>query len=73
LGTRSFVDRNRIGAIGICRSGAFSLTAAQVDRRIKAVATASMYDMSRVLRYGWKDTMPEAQKNKILDQHVEQR
>ena len=50
LGTRPFVDRNRIGAIGICGSGAFSLTAAQVDRRIKAVATASMYDMSRVTR-----------------------
>ncbi len=73
LGTRPFVDRNRIGAIGICGSGAFSLTAAQVDRRIKAVATASMYDMSRVLRYGWKDTMTEVQRNKILDQLADQR
>ena len=53
LGTRPFVDRNGIGAIGICGSGAFSLKAAQIDHRIKTVATASMYDMSRVLRYGW--------------------
>ncbi|HOP63854.1 MAG TPA: alpha/beta hydrolase [Spirochaetota bacterium] len=73
LGTREFVDRNKIGAIGICGSGAFSLTAAQVDRRIKAVATASMYDMSRVLRYGWKDSMTEEQRNKILDKLGEQR
>lgn len=73
IGTRPFVDRNRIGAIGICGSGAFALTAAQVDRRIKAVVTASMYDMSRVTRYGWKDTMAADQRNKILDQLGEQR
>lgn len=73
LGTRPFVDRNRIGAIGICGSGAFALTAAQVDRRIKAVATVSMYDMSRVTRYGWKDSMTEEQRNKMLDQLGEQR
>ncbi len=73
LGTRPFVDRNRIGAIGICGSGAFSLTAAQVDRRIKAVATASMYDMSRVTRYGWMDSMTEDQRNAALDKLGEQR
>jgi hypothetical protein len=73
LGTRPFVDRNKIGAIGICGSGAFSLTAAQVDRRIKAVATASMYDMSRLTRYGWKDSMTDEERNKILDQLGEQR
>lgn len=73
LGTRPFVDRDRIGAIGICGSGAFALTAAQVDRRIKAVATASMYDMSRFLRYGWEDTMTAEQRNQMLDQLGEQR
>jgi len=73
LGTRQFVDRNKIGVIGICGSGGFALTAAQVDHRIKAVATASMYDMSRVIRYGWKDGMSDEQRNKILDQLGEQR
>lgn len=73
LGTRPFVDRNRIGVIGICGSGAFALTAAQVDHRIKAVATASMYDMSRVIRYGWKDGMADEQRSKTLDQLGEQR
>jgi fermentation-respiration switch protein FrsA (DUF1100 family) len=73
LGTRSFVDRNKIGAIGICGSGGFAITAAQVDRRIKAVATVSMYDMSRVKRDGWKDGMTQEERNKFLDKIGEQR
>lgn len=73
LGTRPFVDRNRIGAIGICGSGAFSLKAAQVDHRIKAIATASMYDMSRVIRNGWQDGMSAKERNKMLDGLGEQR
>ena len=73
LGTRPFVDRAKIGVIGICGSGAFAITAAQVDQRIKAVATVSMYDMSRVIRYGWKDGMTDEQRKEALAQLGEQR
>lgn len=50
IGTRSFVDQNRIGVIGICGSGGFSIAAAAIDHRIKALATVSMYDMGRERR-----------------------
>jgi fermentation-respiration switch protein FrsA (DUF1100 family) len=67
------VDRNRIGAIGICGSGGFAVTAAQVDCRIKAIATVSMYDMSRVMRKGWEDSMTDEQRTQTFVQLGEQR
>ncbi|SHI13858.1 alpha/beta hydrolase [Desulfofustis glycolicus] len=68
IGTRPYIDREKIGVIGLCGSGGFSLSAAQVDRRIKAVATVSMYDMSRVKANGWMDAWTEEERNAYLDQ-----
>lgn len=54
LTTQTFADPDRIGAIGVCGSGSFALSAAKIDPRIKAVATASMYDMGAAARHGLK-------------------
>ncbi len=52
LGTKPFVDRERIGVIGVCGSGSFGLAAAETDPRIKAIATVSMYDIGQAKRQG---------------------
>lgn len=73
VGTRSFVNRDKIGVIGICGSGGFSITAAQVDTRIKAIATVSMYDISKYIRNGLNDVITDEERKKMLDQLGEQR
>jgi fermentation-respiration switch protein FrsA (DUF1100 family) len=73
VGSRPFVNRNQIGVIGMCGSGGFGISAAQVDRRIKAVATVSMYDISRAQTNGFKDSLTEEDRNRMLDAIAEQR
>ncbi|MCA0964959.1 alpha/beta hydrolase [Salipiger bermudensis] len=73
IGTRSFVDRDRIGAIGICGSGGFALSAAKIDPRIKAVATVSMYDISRMQKNGFGDSLTVADRTGLLTTLAEQR
>lgn len=73
LGIQKFVDRNRIGIIGICGFGGMGLNAAAVDKRIKAVATTSMYDMSRTMAKGLNDALTAKQRSQILEKLGEQR
>ncbi|MEA4948053.1 MAG: alpha/beta hydrolase [Petrimonas sp.] len=73
LGIQNFVDRNRIGIIGICGWAGFALNATAVDKRVKAVATTSMYDMSRVNARGYFDATTPEQRTQILEQLGQQR
>ncbi len=73
LGLQPNVDRTRIGLIGICGWGGMALNAAAVDKRIKAVATSTMYDMTRVMSKGYNDSVTLAQRNQALEKLGQQR
>ena len=73
LGSSDFVDPNKIGALGICGSGSFAISAAKIDPRIKAVATASMYNMGNAVRHGLNNSFTDAQRRAFLEQAAQQR
>ncbi|MDR2008509.1 MAG: alpha/beta hydrolase [Alphaproteobacteria bacterium] len=73
LGTLSQVNKNNIGAIGICGSGGFVIAAAKIDPRIKAIATVSMYDMGDVSRHGLNNSLTLEQRNQIIAEATAQR
>jgi fermentation-respiration switch protein FrsA (DUF1100 family) len=73
LGTQPFVDRSRIGVLGICGSGSFVISAAKIDPRMKAVATVSMYDMGAANRNGLNHSQTVEQRKKILEAAAQQR
>ena len=67
------VDSERIGIIGICGFGGFGLNAAAMDTRIKATATITMYDMTRVSANGYFDAMDEEARYKLKEELNKQR
>lgn len=73
LGTQKNIDRNKIGIIGICGFAGMGLNAAAVDKRIKAVATTSMYNMSRVMASGYFDGLTAEQRAQTFEQLAQQR
>lgn len=73
LGTQPVVDRNQIGAIGICGSGSFVISAAKIDPRLKAIATVSMYDMGAASRNALKHSQTLEQRKQIIAEAAEQR
>lgn len=73
LGLQASVDRNRIGALGICGFSGMALTAATSDSRIRAVATVSMYDMSRSMSRSHMDSYTKEQRRQVIDYISQQR
>ena len=73
IGLQPSVDRERIGAIGICGWGGFALNAVAADKRVKAVVASTMYDMTRVMSKGYNDSMTPEQRAQTLEQLSRQR
>jgi fermentation-respiration switch protein FrsA (DUF1100 family) len=73
LGSHAFVDRAHIGAIGVCGSGSFVISAAKIDPRIKAVATVSMYDMGSAFRNALNHSQSVEQRKQFIATAADQR
>lgn len=50
------VDANRLGVLGICGGGGYTLKAAQSDKRFRAVSTLSMFNSGQVRRNGFQNS-----------------
>lgn len=61
------VDANRIGILGICGGGGYTLKAVQTDKRFKAVATLSMFNTGLVRRNGFLDSQINEVQQRLAD------
>lgn len=60
------VDAEKIGVLGICGGGGYTLKAAQSDKRLKAIATLSMFNSGRVRRNGYQDSQLDTIQERLL-------
>lgn len=60
LQSLSYVDAERIGAIGVCGGGAYTINAAMTDYRIKALASITGVNFGRLIREGFSQFNPVA-------------
>lgn len=56
IGQYAGVDPQRLGLLGICGGGGYSLAAAETDKRFRTIATLSMFNSGRVRRNGYEDS-----------------
>lgn len=73
IGLQPYVDRERIGIIGICGWGGMALNAVAADKRVKAVVASTMYDMTRVMSKGYNDSVTLEQRTEALERMSRQR
>lgn len=57
LMTLPYVDKERIGAMGICAGAGYTVNAAIQDRRIKAIGTVSAVNIGSMFRNGWENNV----------------
>ena len=60
ISTYPGVDANRLGVLGICGGGGYTLNAAKSDKRFKAVATLSMFNSGQVRRNGYMNSQMDS-------------
>ncbi len=71
ISTLKFVNTEKIGLIGICAGGGYSVNAAQTEKRIKAIAVAS--PVSTGNKKGWDGKAPVSESLQTLQAVATQR
>jgi fermentation-respiration switch protein FrsA (DUF1100 family) len=61
------VDAARLGLLGICGGGGYSLAAAQADKRFKSIATVSLFNSGRVRRNGFVDSQLDSIQQRLQE------
>lgn len=61
----SGVDKNRLGILGICGGGGYTLNAAKSDKRFKAVTTLSMFNTGAVRRNGYMNSQRDSVQQRL--------
>jgi fermentation-respiration switch protein FrsA (DUF1100 family) len=73
LTSLTYVDAERIGALGICAGSGATIKASSTERRIKAVGTVSAVDVGAATRKGWDGKASEADQIANLEAVTAQR
>lgn len=60
------VDASRLGVLGICGGGGYTIKAAQTDKRFKAVATLSMFNSGDARRNGFMRSQQDSIQQRLL-------
>ncbi len=68
LETLPYIDADKIGILGVCGGGAYSLNIAMTERRIKAVVSITGVNFGRLLRDGFAGGSPMEVLNNIAAQ-----
>ena len=68
--TLPYVDEDRIGVLGICGGGGYSINAAMTERRIKAVGTVTGANYGRLMREGFTNYNPIAALERMAKQRT---
>ena len=70
LVTLGYVDEDRIGAIGVCGGGGYTIHAAITDHRIKALTSITGVNFGRLIREGFSNFDPVGALEKIAKQRT---